>query len=880
MGDISRLLLIDGTLLDISARVIRRDGEPDVRLEPLECGLLGYLGRFPGRRIAHDELDQAVWGLPAPTSERQVVRQRQRIKKCVRKLREKIEPEPSAPIYLVTGSGGYLLDPTGGRYGGSLPAAPGDNNNLRAPGDRFFGRRRELAELEHLVRQGGPVVLRGPGGIGKSRLALHVALALSAEFTPEGGAWFCELRECRTRDDVHNLLIEVLPTPPIRGTTPDAVADTLKTVLCGLGRALVVMDNLEQLDEQALEDLNAWAAAATEVHFIWTCRFQLPGALKTLVLPALPPVEALPLFLDRAPRSVKPGDAAAVVERLGGLPLAIELAAAGCRFSSLADLRAALEREGGALGQRLLEVVVWSWALLEPLEREALRQCAVFRGRFDLQAFTEVVDVSSEPTLLLQALEDRSLLQVQRSAGEVALFISAEVRQYASARFREGVPEVVEDRHRDHYLARSRALYSRARAGDPGALRALEAFSLELRAVYERYLHRQPEVAGEVAMNLASLWLFRGPLNAGVAQLSAVLDGDGALSSALRMRLLAERGAALRLQRLVGMARDDLEASLALAHELGEDAGICTALSSLGMLNLQGGDLQAAHDLLQEGLERGRRAGLWMSVGRCCAALMVLENVRGGSLEAERYYLMGLEAARRAGDLACSRRLLGNLALLRRRQGRLDEAEQAHREELKLHRELGDLRALANAQANLGALLLDRGDLEAAEEALCDAQGLQERLGNHSYAAVIRGNRGLAALERGELKGAAELLRSALHEHEVLGDRRRSKDLLDLVLLAIVEGREDLARQRVARCREAGVPARVEGYLLALEALLASDPGEPLDRALEILEGAGDPAGAALVQLIRKGPPGPSPPPPSVYFRVVCALLSSDARPP
>lgn len=345
---------------------------------------------------------------------------------------------------------------------------------------------------------------------------------------------------------------------------------------------------------------------------------------------------------------------------------------------------------------------------------------------------------------------------------------------------------------------------------------------------------------------------------------------EAALPTELRARLLLDRGAALRLMRIKEAARRDLAAALALTKD---PAVACGSLNGLGMLAFQGGDLSQARAHLHQSLARARSSGCWREAGRSHAALMALERVGRRLDQAEAHYSQGMEAATLAGDRACSRRLLGNLALLRRHQGRLEEAEQAHWEELALHEALGDRRAAANARANLGALLLDLGRLGPASESLELAEGLQQRLGNRTYAAVSRGNRGLVALERGELDRARELLLSALHTHEELEDRRRSKDLCDLTLLALVSDDPDAARCWAARARAAGADARVEGYLLALEALLPGAKPELLDRAQRSLERVQDSAGQALVALIRAGGDSGQEAPPSVYYRIIQGLL-------
>src|SRR5713226_10412639 len=285
--------------------------------------------------------------------------------------------------------------------------------NLPAEATSFIGRRRELAELRRKLGAARVVSLVGPGGVGKTRLALRAAADLARGFP--GGAWLVELAEVRDPSLVGNAVMASLDLRDQAATEPRVL---LSSYLADK-ELLLVLDNCEHLLEAAAEIVNDVVRAAPGVRVITTSREPLAVAgehvlpIPPLELPAvgdgaLRQNEAVVLFVERAAAAAGTFDltsanqaaVADVCRRLDGLPLAIELAAVRTRVLSVEQIRDRLTDRfalltGGSRGalprhQTLRTTIDWSHDLLDSGERTLLRQLCVFAGRFTLEAIASV----------------------------------------------------------------------------------------------------------------------------------------------------------------------------------------------------------------------------------------------------------------------------------------------------------------------------------------------------------------------------------------------------------------------------------------------------------------------------------------------------------
>jgi predicted ATPase/class 3 adenylate cyclase len=366
----------------------------------------------------------------------------------------------------------------------SLDPAPG---NLPRQMTSFVGRERDVEQVAALIRERWLVTLTGVGGVGKTRLALQAAAEAAPSFSD--GAWLCELAPVVDPAAVWETIAASLGVRPSPGL---ALSDVVLEFL-GSKRLLIVLDNCEHLLSGVAIVVGAIAQRCPRTAVLATSREGLAVTGEQMVaVPSLPvpaidadphafaEVAAVRLFCDRA-RDANPnfklddGNAAAVGQlcrRLDGIPLAIELAAARARSLSPEDLvarlderfrlltrgsRSALERH-----QTLRQTIDWSYDLLSTIEQTGLNRTAVFAGGFDLKAAEAIVAgdgiESGEVLDVLAQLVDKSLIDVDTSAG-MTRYVSLEtIRQYAQERLAaSGETTAVRDRHLHCYVTRAEA---------------------------------------------------------------------------------------------------------------------------------------------------------------------------------------------------------------------------------------------------------------------------------------------------------------------------------------------------------------------------------------------------------------------------------------
>jgi predicted ATPase/DNA-binding CsgD family transcriptional regulator len=515
---------------------------------------------------------------------------------------------------------------------------------LPVPLTSFVGREHELGELREALGDTRLLTLTGPGGCGKTRLALRLAGALPDRFP--GGVWWIELAALADERLVGAAVAEALDVRPMPGMT------ALRAACAYLARrrALVVFDNCEHLPAGCAEAVAALLGAAPEVVVLATSRAPLGVGGETdwrvppLSLPssrdadALAASDAVTLFVERA-RKVRPGFAltdghAALVARicaeLDGLPLAIELAAARVRMLSLEQIATGLAgrfrlltggpRTAGGRHRTLRASVDWSHDLLRGDERVLLRRLSVFTGGFTLQAVERVCagdGLEPERMLdLLASLVDQSLVIAAERGSVMRYRLLEMVRQFGLEHVAEaGEEDRVRARHRDAFLALAEEAgphleTSRQREW----LERLDPEAANLAAALEYALRTDHVAALRFCAALYRWWGARGRFGEAELAYPAVLDTRGVGERALRARVLHGRA-------YLAVWAGDLEAAeghateaLALAVAAGDDATAARARCQLAAA-LQFADPRAGRAELARAAGLARRAGDDWAVG-------------------------------------------------------------------------------------------------------------------------------------------------------------------------------------------------------------------------------------------------------------------------
>jgi predicted ATPase/DNA-binding CsgD family transcriptional regulator len=536
----------------------------------------------------------------------------------------------------------------------SRARAESGKHNLPEPLTSLVGRARELADVSEALRRTRLVTLTGPGGVGKTRVALELARGQAGRRAD--GAWLVDLAPGAEAAEVAVETARVLGVRSARGTS---TIDALRRYLTNRD-VLLVLDNCEHVVEDSARVADALLTSCGGVRILATSREPLGVNGETIWrLEPLASEDAYRLFVERArqrqPEFMPGGHTDATIAelcaRLDHLPLAIELAAARVSLMSPAEVLSSLERRLGALGgggrlapphhRTVRATVEWSHQLLEPTEQHALQSLAVFAGGFDAQAAGAVgPDLSLD---LLARLVDKSLVAVSESArGRTRYRLLESVREYAHELLEEaGALEAARRRHFRHFEALAdvarqewlttgkqrfvneldddyenvRAALEWAAASDPcagmrllgGARdlffrfgqsdgRRLAELLLERCEVRDRYRVETQIAAGQLATMLTDFDAAREVLEE-ARQLSVEL-GERVLEAWTRFF----QGLSETLNGALEPGREHLQASRALHEELGVGMGRARAISVLAMSYVMTGEPAQSKELIDEAL--------------------------------------------------------------------------------------------------------------------------------------------------------------------------------------------------------------------------------------------------------------------------------------
>jgi predicted ATPase/Tfp pilus assembly protein PilF len=631
---------------------------------------------------------------------------------------------------------------------------------LPSPPTPLVGRERELVELQRLLAGTRVLTLTGPGGTGKTRLALALAKARSSAY----------------RDGVVFVGLAPLSDPAL---VPSAIASALE-VREGAGRSvseslmeyladkaiLLVLDNFEHL-APAASSISDLLSACPELSVLVTSRasLHLRGEQEFSCPPLTTPelgdhsteqlmaTESVRLFCARA-QQVDPqfrltadnADAVATICRaLDGLPLALELAAPRLKILSTGELIKRLERrlplltEGAADAparhKTLTTTIAWSYDLLSDPERALFRRFSVFAGGATFNAVHEVCngDLKDDLLSLIGSLVDKSLLRARTEHGEPRFRVLQVLREF-------GVDQLAASGEQDEFRRRHAEYFTKVlEVAEPELLQANQAMWLErldaesdnVRSALAYALEKRSTALGiRLASASRRFWEFRGRLAEGRAWLEQVLTMTPSASAELDAKVLNAAGSLAWHQGDYDAAEPWFGAALDLRRKQGDLKAIAGSLSNLGIIAWERGDYDRARGLLEESLLVHREAGnKW-----------------------------GMAAS------------LGNLGDLAQYQLDLERSSALFNEALVLFRELEDLRSVAMALQNAGITAIHLGDLEAAERTLREGLALSEQVGDAGGIAGAEMNLGQVATRRGDYTRARTLLARAAGRFLAVGE--------------------------------------------------------------------------------------------------------------
>jgi predicted ATPase len=626
------------------------------------------------------------------------------------------------------------LGPVAPERQATLAVTPTVGSHVARPWTSFVGRERELEQLLELLSGSGSasrprlVTLVGPGGVGKTRLALECAAALQWR----DGVPLCFV-ELASLHDPSLVLPTLATTLGLQEVAGRPLLDVLNEHLSE-AELLLILDNLEHVIGVA-NDIAQLLRGCPHLQVLATSRMPLNvyGEQEVVVPPlatgqsnraALEPGPAERLFIDRS-RAVKPeyaltsenaGVVAEICARLDGLPLAIELAAAWTRVLSPAALLRQLDQRLAILirgpsnlpvrQQTLRATIDWSFELLPPTEQVLFRRLAVFSAGFRLEAATAVV--TSAPlnpgTSLLEgltALVAKNLVRQDPEPdpdGGLRFRLLETIREYALERLEASRETVaLQERHARFFLHLSQNAEPRLTGPDQALwLERLERSLDNLRVALEWWLEHEPSTGLQMAVSLGRLWLVRGYLTEGRTWFSRLLARTPAtMDLILRAQALEVLARLARVQGDFTMAGSLHAESLAIMRAHAEPRAVARAIFETGVTLFYQGELAASQPLFVESLAMARESGDSAIAGQALFRLANLAHLRSEFSESRRLHLEALELLRRVGDRRAVADSLFNLGYVAADDGDLVTARAYLDESLVLMNELGDPRGLA-----------------------------------------------------------------------------------------------------------------------------------------------------------------------------------------
>jgi predicted ATPase/class 3 adenylate cyclase len=640
----------------------------------------------------------------------------------------------------------------------TLDARP---TNLPPQRTSFVGREREVAEVTSLLAETRLLTLTGPGGTGKTRLALKVAADHLDRFSD--GVFFADLSPIVDPALVPSVIAQALLVREEAGRDVlDTLADHLRD-----RHLLLALDNSEQVIEagaaiarllDAAPRLTILATSRIPFHISGEQEFQVPPLAvpdpgRVADLEVVTRSEAVALFTERA-AAIRPGfqitsqNAPAVAEiaaRLDGLPLAIELAASRLKVLSP---HALLERLGQRLSlltggardlperqQTLRRTIEWSHDLLKAEEQLLFARLGIFSGGWSLKAAEAICGPDLDLDVLdgLGTLVDHSMVWPEMRDGETRSTMLETIREFAVERLAaSGEEDELRRRHAEHFrdlaeeaerhlIREDRVLW----------LGLLESEHDNLRTALD-WAERtgEPDTGLRTAAAMWRFWLQRGHLSEGRGRLERLLSMPGATARGpVRARALGALGGIAYWQSDYPPMRAAYKEAVDIAREVGDEKLLAYALLDLSFIPSLEQDTARTEAILREGLATAEEADDGVLIAEFLSSIAFLDVVRGNPAAAIEPRLTAIEMLRKEGAAWKVGQYLGGLAMITRMVGDLDAARGHLREALETFAQATDTLSISMALTSLAHIANDEGLHERAARLLGAAARIRDELG-------------------------------------------------------------------------------------------------------------------------------------------------------
>jgi predicted ATPase/Tfp pilus assembly protein PilF len=713
--------------------------------------------------------------------------------------------------------------------------------NLSFENTVFIGRTRELLELQTLLEPASStrlVNLTGPGGSGKTRLAIEVAKAVAPKF--KDNAYYVSASNVRFSGLLISNIANVLG---VKESAGKSLAESLKDflhqhelllLLDNIEHGLVIRPTLEELLNTA-PNLKVLATGFKRLRLSLEKEFpvqplSLPDSNNPISLEQLNENEAVKLFVNWVQTSqpeftVTNTNAQAVAElvnQLDGMPLAIELTAARSNFmsthSKLSELNEQLSNLIGTIGkasshqQTIENSIQFSYDLLDVANKQLFRRLAIFAGSFNaasVQAVCSINHDQKQPNLSF--LEKIQLIKIRTaqtgSNPTVAYLMLDPLRAFGLAELaKAGEMAIVQAQHNQYFLRFCEEFASKLTTPDQKtALEALNDEYENIRTVLDWALEQQAsETAFRLINTLGSFWIIRGYFGEGRSYVERVLElaipASASFSPSLYAKALFDLGSLAEAQGDYQASKDNLSKSLTIYRENGDNHGIVSTLNRLGGTAARLGDYLIAREYYLESLslcaetEKHTIATLLNNLG-------MIETVYfSDSLKALAYFKQALAIYQELGNRQSISMALNNIGAIALSIPDCQQAKDYFGQALIMQRELGDKRSIASTLINIGSVSYELKEYEAAEAYLQESLLLSQEIGDRANISAALISLGNLALLQADFPQAFNRLHTALELSEALN----SKPLAIETLMVLIEVLTEYPGGQVAAVRLLG----------------------------------------------------------------------------
>jgi len=667
-------------------------------------------------------------------------------------------------------------------------------NNLPVQLTQFIGREAEIVQVKNLLRQNSLLTITGPGGTGKTRIALQSAADLIDEF--KHGVWLAELDSISDPDVIYHSTMQTL------GISEQANQDNAET-LCEFLKdkeLLLILDNCEHLIEACSVMVERLLRRSAKLKILTTSREALrcsgeqtfrilsmktPDPKDENTAEQLTQYESVRLFIERALAvnqnfRVNNSNAPALAEicfQLDGIPLAIELAAARVKILPLEKILERLKDRftlltGGGRNilprkQTLKALVDWSYDLLSEKEKELWHKLSIFASGWTLEAAEEIC---SDENMLEQEIFDtindlakKSIIVYNQEKDRFRMLET--IRQYGMEKLTSsGESDRIEEKHLKYYLRLADIPGNKLRGKEGGYWMNLlnnEANNVE-KALNRALEDPEGEDGLSLALNMGYYWQIKGYYSEGMRLIETALSKRPDASTLNHIRAHSSLGNFARLRSEYSKAEEHLKKALKISREIKVKDDEAAILHRLAILEYDRGNYNLAEKLYIENLKHYQTTGDKPAIGRTLNNLANTYSVQGNIEKANTMYEESLEIRREEGDVLGISVILCNIGILAYQSGNFEKAKNLLNESLQIRIEIGDRSGASITFANLGNSSFNQGEYAEAKKFYEESLSIYREIGDPAGIAEALSNLGNVSMENGDIEKALSFYEESL----------------------------------------------------------------------------------------------------------------------